>query len=118
VVNVGRTNTDRRLVDAMTSTMLRVFPSIHAMDVPYSFNTVLVATVQPTIDANLAANFAGLSADASPLLRDTLALAVDSIVPVHESETVFTDDRAPVETLVDSLVINFLLSGGIDQLQN
>ena len=118
VVNVGRTTTDRRLVDAMTSTMLRVFPTVHAMDVPYSFNTVLVATVQPTTDENLAANFVNLPVDANPVLRDTLALAVDSLVPIHQSELVFTDDRAPVETLVDSLVVNFLLSGGIDQLQN
>ncbi len=59
-----------------------------------------------------------LPADSNPLLRDTLTLAVNSLVPVHESEIVFTDDRAPVETLVDSLVLNFLLSGGIEQLQN
>jgi spermidine synthase len=118
VVNVGRTSTDRRLVDAMTSTMLRVFPTVHAMDVPYSFNTVLVATVQPTTAENLAINLNDLPADANSLLRETLALAVESLVPIHESEIVFTDDRAPVETLVDSLVLNFLLSGGIDQLQN
>lgn len=118
VVNVGRTTTDRRLVDAMTSTMLQVFPTVHAMDVPYSFNTILVATVQPTTSENLAANLSDLPADANSLLRDTLTLAVNSLVPVHESEIVFTDDRAPVETLVDSLVLNFLLSGGIEQLQN
>ncbi|MFN8448380.1 MAG: fused MFS/spermidine synthase [Anaerolineae bacterium] len=117
VVNVGRTNTDRRLVDAMTATLLQVFPSVHAMDVPSSFNTILVATVQPTSDENLSANLAALPADAAPLLRDTLALAERSLTSVRASDLVFTDDRAPVESLVDSLVINFLLSGDVDQLR-
>jgi spermidine synthase len=117
VVNVGRTQTDRRLIDAMTTTLLQVFPTVHAMDVPQSFNTILIATVQPTTDDNLRANLAALPADASPLLRDTLALAARTLQPVHTSDIVFTDDRAPVESLADSLVINFLLSGGADTLR-
>jgi hypothetical protein len=117
VVNVGRTSTDRRLVDAMTATLLRVFPSVHAMDVPSSFNTILVATLQPTSADNLSANLSALPVDAAPLLRDTLALAERTLVPVQASDVVFTDDRAPVESLVDSLVINFLLSGGAEQLR-
>ncbi len=117
VINVGRTSTDRRLIDALTATLLQVFPSVHAMDVPQSFNTVLVATVQPTSDANLAANLAALPADAAPMLRDTLTLTAQTLVPTQASQLVFTDDRAPVESLVDSLVLNFLLSDDLDQLR-
>ncbi len=117
VINVGRTSTDRRLIDALTATLLQVFPSVHAMDVPQSFNTILVATVQPTSDSNLAANLAALPADATPMLRDTLALGVQTLVPAEASSLVFTDDRAPVESLVDSLVLNFLLSDDLDQLR-
>ncbi|HVU10419.1 MAG TPA: fused MFS/spermidine synthase, partial [Phototrophicaceae bacterium] len=117
VVNVGRTSTDRRLVDAITATLHEVFPSIYAMDVPNSFNTILVATVQQTQAANLSANLAALPADTPQLLLDTLALANRTLVPVHSSDLVFTDDHAPVESLVDSLVVNFLLSGGADQLR-
>jgi hypothetical protein len=115
-VNVGRTNTDRRLVEAMAQTLREVFPSVHAMDVPRSFNTILVATVQPTIPQNLSGNLSALPADIDPLLRDTLHWGASSLVPIQPSDIVFTDDRAPVETLVDSIVINFLLSGGTDQL--
>jgi len=117
-INVGRTDSDRRLVDAMTSTLLQVFPSVHAMDVPYSFNTILVGTMQPTHAENLADNLAALPQEADPLLRDALMWGVSQSVPIHESDLIFSDDRAPVETLVDSLVINFLLSGGTDQLAN
>ncbi len=117
VINVGRTPTDRRLIDALTATLLQVFPSVHAMDVPQSFNTILVATVQPTSDANLAANLAALPADAAPMLRDTLTLAARTLVPAQPSQLVFTDDHAPVELLVDLLVLNFLLSDDLDQLR-
>lgn len=115
-MNVGRTNTDRRLVDAMTNTLAQVFPSIHAMDVPASFNTILVATVQPSAPENLSANLATLPANAHLLLRDSLTWGVAQLVSLGQSDVLFTDDRAPVETLVDSLVLNFLLSGQTDQL--
>lgn len=117
VINVGRTPTDRRLVDALTATLLQVFPSVHAMDVPLSFNTILVATVQQSSPENLAGNITRLPADTPLMLRQVLDLALRSQVPVQASDLIFTDDRAPVETLVDSLVLNFLLSGGAEQLQ-
>lgn len=116
-INVGRTSTDRRLVDALTQTMLEVFPSVHAMDVPFSFNTILIATALPTTPDHLVANLEGLPDNVPPLLRDTLTNAAHALVPSGTSDIIFTDDRAPVETLVDSLVINFLLSGGVEQLR-
>ncbi|MBZ0294985.1 MAG: fused MFS/spermidine synthase [Anaerolineae bacterium] len=115
-INVGRTDTDRRLVDALTATLLQVFPSVHAMDVPYSFNTILVATNMPTDSANLAVNVNSLSDSTAPILRDALVLGENSLVTTSPSDLVFTDDHAPVENLVDSLVLNFLMSGGVDQL--
>ena len=117
-INVGRTNTDRRLVDAMTTTLLQVFPSVHAMDVPNSFNTILVATVQVTASENLAENLSQLPENTDSLLQDALTWGVAQTVPTNTSNLIFTDDRAPVETLADSLVINFLLSGDADQLGN
>lgn len=116
-INVGRTATDRRLVDAMTATLQQVFPTIHAVDVPDSFNTILYATMQPTISSNLQANLDLLNQPAYPILAEVLARSISALVPIHLSDTIFTDDRAPVETLVDSLVINFLLSGNTDQLR-
>lgn len=116
-VNVGRTSTDRRLVNAMTSTLLEVFPTVHTIDVPRSFNTILVATVQPTSSQNLQSNLRLVSMDDSPLLYQVLVTSVNALVPTNSSEIVFTDDRAPVETLVDSLVLNFLLYGDVDEIR-
>ncbi len=116
-INVGRTDTDRRLIDALTATLLQVYPSVHAMDVPYSFNTILVATQQPTTSEDFIRNVALLPESAADDLRTTLNLAVMALVPVTASEVIFTDNRAAVETMVDSMVLNFLFSGGTEQLR-
>ena len=51
VVNVGRTQTDYRLVDAIAATMGEVFPSVYVVDEPAPDsplgNTMVVATMQP-----------------------------------------------------------------------
>ena len=117
VINVGRTSSDRRLVDALTNTMSYVFPSIHAMDVPNSFNTILVATRQITSDDNLIENLADLPEDAHLMLQTVLGDGVENLVPSNRNDIIFTDDRAPVENLVDSLILNFLLSGGAEELR-
>lgn len=116
-INVGRTDTDRRLVDALSNTLLRVFPSVHAIDVPQSFNTILVATAQPTAADNLRANAEHRIASAHPHLYKLLEDAADAIAPPGASDIVFTDDRAPVERLVDSIVLDFLLAGRADEFR-
>lgn len=121
VINVGRAvnsssgTQDRRLIDAMTNTMLQVFPTVHTIDVPNSFNTILVATMLPTSAANLSENLNALPADSPALLRTALQTAVGAIHPTRASDLVFTDDRAPVETIINSMLIDFLTSGGTDQ---
>lgn len=109
VINVGRTDDDRRLVDAMAATMLEVYPSLYAMDVPNSFNTILVATKQPTSMENLITNFARLDATQDPLLARSLELATQTLVPVTPSTVIFTDDHAPVEQIVDDMVLDYIL---------
>lgn len=114
IINVGRTDSDRRLVDALAQTMLQVFPSVHALDVPASFNTILYATVEATSASNLRRNLQ-YQVDSAPAdLYDIMEEAAIALVPLGQSDIIFTDDRAPVETLIDSIVLDFLLSGGAD----
>ena len=119
IINVGRTSTDRRLIEGMTRTLLEVFPTVHTMDVPDSYNTILVATRQPTDPNYLRANALALSqrSDISPVLQEALLVAVSALRPTVTSDTVFTDDHAPIEMIVDSMVIEFLLTGGLDELE-
>ncbi len=114
-MNVGRAPDDRRLVDAMTATLLEVYPSVYAIDVPGTLNTILVATVQPTSPDNLAQNLAQLGS-VDPLLRAAVETAVANQVPINPSDVIFTDERAPVETIIDSLVIRYLLQEGPEGL--
>ncbi|MAU02043.1 MAG: spermine synthase [Anaerolineaceae bacterium] len=115
-MNVGRAPQDRRLIDAMTATLQTVYPTVHAIDVPGSLNTILVATMQPTTLDNLTQNLIGLDESVDPLLRVALETAVTNHVPNHPSDVIFTDERAPVETIIDSLVLRYLLSEGVGGL--
>ena len=111
-INVGRGPTDRRLVEALTATLLTVFPSVHTIDVPGSLNTILVATVQPTDGGNLAQWLATVDASEQPLLRQAIETAQANLVPTVSSDVVFTDQRAQVESIIDSIVLRYLFEEG------
>lgn len=111
-INVGRGPTDRRLVEALTSTLLVVFPSVHTIDVPGSLNTILIASVQPTNSEDLSAWMATVDPDEHPLLFKAMETAQANIVPTVGSATIFTDQRAEVEAIIDSIVIRYLFEEG------
>jgi spermidine synthase len=116
-INVGRVPNDRRLIDAVAATLLEVFPTVHAIDVPGTLNTILVATRQPTTLGDLQANVAALAPDADPLLREALALAAANAAPLAASGVVMTDDRAPIEIISDSIAVRYLLQSGIEDFE-
>ena len=118
VINVGRTPEDRRLIDALVGTIGSVFPTVHVMDVPDTFNTIVYATVQPTTADDLRRNLAHLeSSQAHPFLVDVVRRTSENLVMTPDVDTVFTDDHAPVEQLVDSIVLRFFLGGDVLRLQ-
>ncbi|HEY7832639.1 MAG TPA: fused MFS/spermidine synthase, partial [Ktedonobacterales bacterium] len=55
-LNAGHTRTDFRLIQAFVNTMRQVFPSVYTFNVPGTFNTEIMATVQPTSLATFQAN--------------------------------------------------------------
>jgi spermidine synthase len=118
VINVGRTPTDRRLINAMVGTIGSVFPSVYVIDVPGTFNSIVYATRQPTQASNLRSNLLRLEQDGAPaVLLDILQKGVANLQPTPSSSVVFTDDRAPVEQLVNSIVIRFILGEGVGGMQ-
>ncbi len=60
-INVGRAPDDWRLVDALATTMKQVFPSVYALDVDDSYNTLLIGSNQPVHPGDLVDNFAAVS---------------------------------------------------------
>ncbi len=119
VINVAQIGGDRRLVDALATTIKQVFPCVYISDVPNTFNSIIYATHSQTTVENLFANYLLMdSAGNMPLLlKDTLETTIINLQQVGKSDLVFTDDKAPVEQLVNRMLIDFYLTGGIEKLQ-
>jgi spermidine synthase len=118
VINVGRTFNDRRLIDAISGTIGSVFPSIHLIDVPDTFNSILYGTVQETSFEYLVENFLALEKNqADPVLLNILERTIENFQSVPQSEIVYTDDWAPIERLTDSIALRFILGGNVDVLR-
>jgi predicted membrane-bound spermidine synthase len=118
-INVGSVPGDRRLINGLATTMATLFPSIHIMDIPGTLNTMIFATKQPTVTANFATNLSLFShrSDIHPLLLTAMQTTFASMKPGYETTQVFTDDKAPIEWIVNDMVVRFALSGQLEGLQ-
>lgn len=118
-INVGSVPGDRRLINGLATTMATIFPSIHIMDIPGTLNTMIFATKQPTSAVNFAVNLSLLSQrkDIHPLLLTAMQTTFANMKPGYETTQVFTDDRAPIEWIVNDMVIRFALSGKMSGLK-
>ena len=111
-LNAARVQGDDRLVDAMAATMGAVFSSVFIVEEPsegfVTGNSLVVGTVQPSSMADWQANAEGIR---QPLLAEMARRAMPTArEAVTGSESiVFTDDRAPVEQLVHSIVLSYLV---------
>ena len=111
VINAGRTETDYRLVDVIASTMKAVFPNVYVIDLPNpQINSIVIGTNQPTELGNFAANVGGL---ANPLLRQVASTALNQgrVREVGSGGDVFTDDWAPVEKVIDEIILGYARGG-------
>jgi len=118
-INVGSVPGDRRLIDGLATTIGTVFPSIHIMDIPGTLNTMIFATKQPTVRENFSANLVALAADpnTNPLLINAMSSTFVNLKDGYTTTTVFTDDLAPIEWIVNDMVVSFVLQGGLEFLQ-
>ncbi len=118
-INVGSTPGDRRLINGLATTMSMQFASIHIMDIPGTLNTMIFATKQPTTKEDFAANLIALAQDSQthPLLLNTMALTYSNFQAGYTATTVFTDDLAPIEWIVNDMAVRFILEGGLEYLQ-
>jgi len=119
VINVGRSPSDRRLIDGLVGTIQTVFPSVYVMDVPETFNSIIYATVKPTEVTDLYQNYVYLLArpDVHPLLVDSIERLIVNLQPTPHSTVVFTDDRAPIELITNSMILNYIFFGDMEEIQ-
>ena len=107
-MNVGRTQTDYRLVDALSGTLTAVFRKTFVIDTAGRFNNSLVfATDAP---ASVEQFRARAEAETNPKLQPIIsdALAVGNLRQAHPNGIVFTDDLAPVERLIDDIIVSYI----------
>jgi spermidine synthase len=119
VINVGRAPEDRGLIDALVTTLSTIYPSIHVMDIPRTFNSMVYASKQITSMDNLSNNLNQLiiNPDTDPLLIESILRVIDYQKGLPEPTIVFTDDHAPVEWIINKMVLGYLLSGQYEELQ-
>jgi predicted membrane-bound spermidine synthase len=114
-INVGRTPTNFALVDALAATAQQRFPTVFLLDEPGPpgtlGNTLLVATKQPvTLEETFLANVGVLPASLPAEFRDFAqrATQVARVASPPPGTPIFTDDHAPVERIVHSIILDFL----------
>ncbi|HLZ95694.1 MAG TPA: fused MFS/spermidine synthase [Candidatus Dormibacteraeota bacterium] len=106
-VNVGRTQTDYRLVAAIASTMAAVYDNVYLIDDPAFENTLVYGTTRPVSIGDVQHNLALVSAPlASSAARTALGEGRLRVSPYHGQ--VFTDDLAPVEQLIDDIIFSYV----------
>ncbi len=106
-INTGHTTHDFRLVQAFINTMSQVFPSVYVFNVPGTFNTEVMATVQSTSIETFRSNLAQFAP------TTVMGQVANEVLPVvsqghADGGIVFTDDRAPIEQITDQLLLNYI----------
>jgi predicted membrane-bound spermidine synthase len=106
-LNTGHTTTDYRLVQAFVNTLSQVFPSVYVFNVPGTFNTEVMATMQRTSITTFRHNLFQFAPDS------VMGQVADEVLPVvtvghSNGGLVFTDDRAPIEAITDQLLLDYI----------
>ncbi|HEX2912075.1 MAG TPA: fused MFS/spermidine synthase, partial [Chloroflexia bacterium] len=124
VINAGTPavggNIDYRLAEALAATMKTVFPNVYMINlynIAGYFNTIVVATNQPTSIENFRQNIE--QKVTNPLIKEV------GMRPLQKNSLkewtgktdgpqppVFTDDWAPVEQIIDQVIIDYVTAGG------
>lgn len=107
VLNTAHTTHDYRLVQAFVNTLKQVFPSVYTFNVPGTFNTEVMATMQATSIETFRSNLAQFPPDT------TMGQVASEVLPVvtaahTDGGIVFTDNKAPIEQITDQLLLNYI----------
>jgi len=131
VIDAANVNGDYRLVETLAQTMHAVFPNVYIIDAQSFMSSLVIGTNAPTSFGNFAMNTARLSNGAEgidtrsassaeavgAINRLLLTVALNSIRYGHMREEhlkhiYFTDDRAPIEQLIDSIIFDAVENNG------
>ncbi|MEZ4665381.1 MAG: fused MFS/spermidine synthase [Thermomicrobiales bacterium] len=106
VVNVGRSETDFRLVDALSSTLSAVFPSVWLVDVQGYDNTMVIASQQEVTLEQIETRLRSVEPGSNQQIVAAEVFADGNLRMNSADDRPYTDDRAPVETLIDRMIFD------------
>lgn len=106
MVNVGHLEGNDELEKVLSRTMKEVFPTV-LRDPAEDTNTLLIGTNADGSAEKLAAAIPSLPPEIQPRATE----AAMRIAPPLEGGTVYTDDKAPVEWLIDTSIVEFAAEG-------
>jgi predicted membrane-bound spermidine synthase len=106
VVNVGHPEGQDDLEKVLTATVGEVFPNV-MRDPMEDTNTLLVASEAPLSAEHLRAE----AQDMPEGLRGTALAAASRLAPGLRGGEVYTDDKAPVEWLIDKSIVDYAADG-------
>jgi spermidine synthase len=106
VVNVGRSETDFRLVDALSSTLDSVFQSVWLVDVQGYDNTMVVASNEELSIDDIVARIGSAKPGSNQQIIASEVFADGHLRMNEAQDQPYTDDRAPVETLIDRMIFD------------
>lgn len=107
MINVGHPAGNDDLERALTATLRRVYPFV-SRDPVTGTNTMLVASGAPIEPARLKASIPRLPVE----LRPTARAAAARLAPALPGGPVYSDDRAPVEWLIDRSIVEYAARQG------
>jgi hypothetical protein len=105
-VNVGHPEGQDDLEKVLSATMREVFGTV-ARDPSEDTNTQVIGTNGQLSGQRLRRSLASMPVD----LRLVAALAAGRLEPALEGGEVYTDDKAPVEWLVDKSIVDYAADG-------
>jgi spermidine synthase len=125
VVNAGSPavngKVDYRLAESLAQTMKQVFPNVYMinlLNISGYYNTMVIATNQPSTIAGFKESLTR-NADNTIVSQVAAKMNVDRDVREwngeYQSRTapiIFTDDLAPVERIIDQVIIDYVVEGG------
>ncbi len=119
VINVARIFEDRGLLHSLFQTIDSVFPSTYIVDIPDTFNSMIFATKSVTSKNNLIDNYFVLMSepDTHPIILSALERTILNLQSLPSEGYIFTDDKAPVEWITNSMILKLFLSEEIINLQ-
>jgi predicted membrane-bound spermidine synthase len=132
-INAGRTESDYRLVNVLAGTMKAVYPHVFVINIPTAINSIVVGTTGPSDVAQFRANLATIQHPVLRQVADVAAVSVCEYVPPADpaagaeaggarvvpaaercpfadslGRSVFTDDLAPVEQVIDQIILGYI----------